>query len=254
MTLEINVGVTNSDYYQQGVRLVGVNYIEKVKNIQSADLILYHPMNETEGSIANDHSPENNDGAYTGVTLADALAIDGNYCPLFDGANDYNNIYSAALNTDFDGDEGTIMIWGKVSGSGVWTDGAYRRLIELGDNGNNKVLITKTDVSNRLLFEHKSGGVSKQINLSSISPTNWFQVALTWSKTADEVKAYYNGSQTGTTLTGLGTWAGNLGSTTTNIGCRNNSVPDILWNGWETHGVVWKAALSGSKIAELATV
>ncbi|MFV1969356.1 MAG: hypothetical protein ACC628_28375, partial [Pirellulaceae bacterium] len=60
-------------------------------------------MWEASGSISDDLSPQGNDGAYTGVTLGQPGIGDGRTCPLFDGANDYNNIYSAALNTDFDG-------------------------------------------------------------------------------------------------------------------------------------------------------
>ena len=45
------------------------------------------------------------DGAYTGVTLGQDGIGDGNTCPLFDGANDFLDFYSAGFSSAFNGDQ-----------------------------------------------------------------------------------------------------------------------------------------------------
>jgi len=73
----------------------GSTYIDKVLSIQPANLIGYWPMNDASGAVALDYSGQGNNGAYTGVSLANAPGPDGgNSCPLFDGTSDFNNIYS----------------------------------------------------------------------------------------------------------------------------------------------------------------
>ena len=87
-------------------------------------------MNEGYGTVAGDLSANGNDGTitagdwgaypasdnaegtaarngvYTGVTLGQSVAPFT--APLFDGVNDFNNIYSASLATAFDATAGTL--------------------------------------------------------------------------------------------------------------------------------------------------
>ena len=98
-------------------------YITKVLGIQSGNLIGYWPMDEKGGSVANDQSPENNDGAYTGVDLANAAGPTGiGLCPWWDGTNDVNDIYSAGFASDWSGNQHTISCWIKVNAAAVWED------------------------------------------------------------------------------------------------------------------------------------
>lgn len=206
-------------------------YSAKVLNIQAANLILYHPMNEPSGGTAIDASPEGNDGAYTGVTLGQTGIGDGETCPLFDGANDFNDIYSAGLNTDFDEDAGTIAIWAKVSGAGIWTDNAFHWMSQLRVNATNRIFVFKNDdAGNKAIsFRYIAGGTNSAVNVVTTT-TDWFHIAWTWDTVADEMKAYYNGSQTGSTQTGLGNWVGNLVDADTLIGA-NSETPDLIWDG-----------------------
>lgn len=232
----------------------GQTYIEKVLEIQAANMILYHPMNEPSGGTAIDYSPESNDGAYTGVTLGQPGIGDGETCPLFDGANDYNDIYSAGLGSDFDPLKGTAAIWAKVSGVGIWTDDAYHWIGALVVNTNNRVQILKSSgaESNVIRFQYKAGGTAQSIDHATTT-TDWFHLAMTWDKTADKVIVYYNGSQTGSTQTSLGVWVGTLVEGSTNIGAQTET-PTFVWDGYLAHGLVYKVALSPAEIAELATV
>ena len=77
--------------------------------------------------------------------------------------------------------------------------------------------------------------------------------ALSWSKAAEEMKAYYSGSQEGSTQETLGIWAGDLASTTTLISSQSTT-PDQTWDGYIAHIAVWDSVLSPADIADLAVI
>jgi hypothetical protein len=232
--------------------LFGRSYVKKVLQIDYANLIGYWPMNEASGAVAVDRSSQGNDGAYTGVTLAGAAGPDAKPCPYFDGANDYNDIYSAAFNTDFSGAEGTIAIWCKVNAAGIWTDGSFHYIARIHVDANNGLFINKSAVNNRIIYIYEAGGVTEQNNLDAISTTDWFHLAMTWSAAADEVNYYYNGAAEPTD-TVLGVWAGNLDNTATMIGNQTAGSPNT-WHGWLAHPAVWKTPLTAAQITKLATI
>jgi hypothetical protein len=97
-----------------------------------------------------------------------------------------------------------------------------------------------------------AGGTVKTIGLVE-STTDWFHIAVTWDTAADEVKAYFQGSQTGSTLTGLGNWLGSLSENETNVGALME-VPSYCWKGWLAHPAAWTKALTPAQIASLAEV
>ena len=53
--------------------------------------IAYWPQWESAGSAARCLVNTAQNGAYTGVTLGQPGAVDGDLCPYYDGANDYTN-------------------------------------------------------------------------------------------------------------------------------------------------------------------
>ena len=82
-------------------------YIYKVLTADEASgydpssLIGFWPQNELSGGVSIDHSGLGHDGAYTGVTLGQpGVPGMGMTSPFYDGANDFNNIYSAGLAND----------------------------------------------------------------------------------------------------------------------------------------------------------
>jgi hypothetical protein len=232
-------------------------YTRKLLNIDLANLLAYWPLSEASGTDAdNKEGTAARDGTFSsdvsGWGTGDGIG-DGKTAPDFDGTNDWVDIYSASLSSAFDGDEGTAFIWAKVSGVGVWTDGAYRRLFHLRADNNNLVTAYKHLANNRIDFFYEAGGTVETLAKSGLSETGWMSFALTWSAAADEFKVYYNGSQEGTTQTGLGVWAGTLTNTTTTIGSQNTT-PSQAWDGYLAHCAVWKTPLSATQIAKLATV
>ena len=228
-------------------------YYQKIIGLDRNNLIGYWPMGEASGGDAFDLSPEGNDGAYTGVTLGQVGIGDGKTCPLFDGANDFNNVYSTAFNTDFDGEEGTILLWIKVANAGVWLDGTVRYPFQFQVDGSNKMYIRRNTTNNELKWTYTAGGAAKDIIKGSVSSVDWMHLAVTWSKSANEMIAYVDGVQEGSIQTGLGTFVGSLSSTKVCFGSANTT-PDAVWDGYLAHAAVWKVPLVSGKILKAATV
>lgn len=235
--------------------IMGGVYSDKVLSYSP---IAYWPLWETAGVTATDqiNSPAQ-DGAYTGVTLANAIGPDGvNSAPLFDGANDFVNIYSATLDGVFDGTEGTTMIWARAFNAGVWTDGSNDYALCLKEDNDNFVYLYKIAANNSFNYRYQANNVDETITKGGIISTDWICQAVTWSLSAGvdgEVKAYYNGVQEGATQTALGAWVGSLNAATTIIGALTllslNS-----WYGWLAHCAIWDKALTSTQILNLATV
>lgn len=190
-------------------------------------------------------------GTVSGATMGATGIGDGETSYSFDGSNDYVNIYSSEINSVFNPDAGTLLAWAKVSDAGVWEDGSYRAITYLAADANNQIKLLKWTTNNQMAFGITSGGTSKSVYDTSLNgSTNIFMVAMMWDKTADEFKAFINGSQVGTTQTGLGTWVGNLSSTGTILG-GGNTTPIYPWSGSIGHTALWNTALTPTEIAAL---
>jgi len=230
--------------------------------VNSYSPIAYWPLNEASGGTAEDISGNNFDGSYTGVDLGQTGIGDGNTAPYFDGSNDFLNVWSTgfrdrfALTNHNGGDpvsEGTMMIWVKVFNVGVWTDDVNRKLFYFRVDADNQFWIYKATDDNRITWKYEAGDVQLTDNHNGLSDTGFLHYGITWSKTADEVKLYYEGSQEGVTKTGLGVWAGNLADNSAIIGAANPS-PSGLWHGYLAHAAVWDTPLTPDQIADLAVV
>lgn len=228
-------------------------YAQKVLAIAPASLVSYLPLWEASGSTALDLSGHGYNGAYTGVDLGQPGIGDGRTCPLYDGVNDLTNLYSAGLAGAFNGQEGTFAVWAKVRNIGVWTDGAYRTILNLKIDGNNQLEIYKEIASARISYFMRAGGVTLTPFVTGMSSIAFLHLALTWSKSANQVKAYLNGAQVDTTKTGLGTWAGALPPTGCYLGAETGG-PATPWNGYLAHSAFWDTPLSAAQIAQLASL
>jgi hypothetical protein len=229
-------------------------YKDKVLGTVPDDLIAYWTLAETSGSTAdNAEGTAARDGTYTGVTLNSSTGPDGQPVGLWDGANDYCDIFSLNFRAAFDGAEGTMLLWAKVSGAGVWTDGSTRNICTLRVNSNNKLGMGRPAGNNHFSYSYASGGTPFVILKEGISETGWMSMAITWSETADEMKAFYNGVQEGSTQTGLGTWAGDLADDRTILGATITT-PTSVWSGYLAHAALWSSPLTPAQILELATV
>lgn len=221
------------------------------KKVLKTGPIAYWPLWETAGAVARCLVNPAQNGTAVGVTWAnDATnSVTGTAAPFFDGANDYVDVLTAALIAAFNGAEGSLMAWAKVNAAGVWTDGANRFTTVLRADNNNRVFMQKAITNNRFRWTRVGGGVVEQQENVAIANTNWMCMAITWSQSADQVRAYYNGVQDGLTMTVLGAFAGALAIA--NIGAET-VVPGNVWHGWLQHCVVWNRALTPGEIAGLA--
>jgi hypothetical protein len=228
----------------------GKRYIDKMLGHGP---IAYWVQGEKTGAVARCYVNPAQNGAYTAVTLGQLGIGDGNTSASYDGATSYTNIYSATLAAAFSGVAGTAMIWARVSAAGVWTDGAFRYLFNFQADANNQIFIAKAIANSTMNFQYKAGAVTSQIQNAAMNQTAFINVALTWDKTADQVRAFLNGAQTGATLNGLGVWAGAPGVTTTCIGSAS-TVPATVWSGYLAHCALWNRALAPAEIAALAVI
>jgi hypothetical protein len=200
---------------------LGREYSAKVLGTEAGSLIGYWPLNE-------DH-----------------------YCnaPYFDAANDYVSVYSDSLRDAFDGAEGTVSCWLKVADPGTWADGTTRKILILSPDADNYVLLQKKTTAG-IDWYYNAGGVHRVVTKGSLSTLGWVHLALTWSKSGNAGKAYWNGVQEGAALTSLGTWAGSLVDGRCLIG-SGIAAPTQVWEGSLAHVAIWSTPLSGAQIAAI---
>ncbi len=227
-------------------------YRATVVSADSTNLLVYYLLNETSGTTANDVSGHSANGTYSGVTLNTTTFLTGDPAASWDGVNDYTNILSSYLTANFNGAEGTVLLWFRVPSGATWTDGALRFAIRLLVDGSNFISMFKQTINNRFDWQYDAGGTLKSVNSTSMgSVTGWAQIALTWSKSSDQVKAFLNGVQVGSTQTGLGTFVGAIAIAL--IGAANTS-GGSPWSGNLSNVAVWKSVLNPTTVAQLATV
>ena len=252
----------------QGIDTIGVVPVTTSGAVLSAGLryedrvlatgpIAYWIQGEAAGLVAVDQviSP-GQDGTYTGVTLGQPGIGDGNTSPLFDGANDYNDVFTATLRGRFDGSEGTFVVWARVLNAGVWTDGQFRRMISFHVDASNSITIYKSGGVNTMTFFYEGSNINELIAIGGLTSIGWLCFGCTWSFSAGvdgEFRAYINGAQIGLTQTALGAWVGLLQAATTQVGSLDQ-VPIQVWHGYLAHVGVWDRPLTPVEMLELGVL
>lgn len=224
-----------------------MKYWEKVVSRFGSALIGYYPMAETLGTTLIDQSGVAGNGAYSAnIQLNNAPGIgDGKNAPLF--STSYANFLTAAFNTALNPAEFTVWIWAKALNAGIWTDNAKRYITMIfADNGNLFEIFKETN--NLVYLRAYSGGVGVSVN-GSITSTGWMMFALTFSKSANQMKAYYNGAQMGTTQTTGGVWNGP--ALVKALFGGYNTTPAFPWSGWMAQGAVLNRAATLAEIQSL---
>lgn len=219
-------------------------------NVLALGPIAYWTLSEASGSVAPCEVDSGQNGVHYGVTLGEPGIGDGETCAYY-GTYDsgyYTDIYSAAFDAAFNGDEGSISLWAKVANVGIWTDGTQTLMIDIASLVTGSVTIQKWSVANQLA----AGYTGKAVIKSGMTTVDWFHVVITWSATADEVKVYYNGAQEGATKTGLTAWSGNLDSGAVRIGAFYSA--NHTFEGWLAHVAVWDRALTPTEVTEVYTI
>ena len=134
-----------------------------------------------------------------------------------DGTNDH--ITADGIFNDISVNTGTISTWIKKDSTST-NDVVFKFDVDT----NNQVGIIYVNSSSVLRYQYKAGGTTKKVDhsVSIENDGNWHHVAITWDTSADELKAYLDGSQVGSTIGSLGTWSGSINEFT--IG--KNSISD----------------------------
>jgi hypothetical protein len=237
------------------VSMMGAVHWTYARKVLAYDPIAYWIQGEAAGAVSfdevtdPDHLGINQSGAYTGVTLRQPGIGDGNTCPLFDGANDINNVFSASLAAAFSGNVGSMMIWARVSGVGVWADGVERRFVQFQRDGNNFIIFRKNVGLNTLQFLYRGSGAATQDQGVITNTTDWFHIAMTWNQVANQVIYYFGGAQQGGIDPCAG-WAD--AAVSASIGAVAG--PALVWDGTLAHPAVWDYVLSPAAIADLAVI
>jgi len=213
-------------------------YFDKVMDVAPANLIGYWPMNESGGSSI-DYSGQANNGDYRGVTFGAAGIGDGFTGTQF-GVGARNNIFSAALTSDFNGNTGSFHIWGMVNDITVWSDGAIRYAMEMNSGSGNRVFISKGTATSTLAFGKRgSGGAFRQVVINNFALTDFVGFGITWSNSASRIMAYINGATSGTLATPD---QYNNALIESNIGAQTIATANP-WNGILAHGALYNIEL-----------
>lgn len=171
-------------------------------------------------------------------------------CPSTDTAVAYFDACEVRSMDGFLGDEGTLLAWAKVANEGVLTDGLIRMIVSMTVDGSNFVDIRKTATNNLFGFFYGAGGV-QEVSTPTLTTTDFFCMALTWSKSADAYETYVNGTPFGS-LTTLGTWLGDLDTLSVIIGAVNTA-STFPWSGNIGPVLAFNEAKSPAEMAYLST-
>jgi len=237
------IGTSSTDWQAFDVEYEALSTQTRLRNNSIGGYVEFDDVSVTEVNPLN--------GDITGATINQDAGSRLKKAYLFDGTNDYVDVYSPELNSIFDPTKGTLLAFAKVANAGVWTDGAYRTLTMLQSDSNNKVQMQKSSVNNRLDWFYTAAGTTRAFLNASVTTTDWFLVVVTWDTEANEIKAYLNGVQNGATQTSPGSWVGNLSSTLSVVGAKDVS-PASVWNGLICHPVLFRRALTGAEILKIA--
>lgn len=228
--------------------------LSRILTTQPASLIGYWPLGDLTGTVADDISPTNADGAYVApFSLAQPGIGDGSKSTLFTGGRVDLSANLAIFDTPFDPTIGSLLVWVQVLNNAFWTDGNFHVFSALGADVNNRILLYKTNVNNQIQFFYTAGGVgfTVPVTFSSSAP---FSMEITWNKAANKGVAYLNGVQQGSIQTVPGIWAGALNSSWSGIGSQSSIAASSSHSGWLSHNACWKIDHTPAEAARIGTL
>lgn len=224
----------------------GATYTDKVMGYSPTSLWM---LKETSGAATVSEVSAAQNGTYTGVTLANGTTPWGDPCPYFDGTTAHADIISAALTASFPGTEGTLVFWMKAA-AGTWTNGTSGTPFHVqGNGGQSRVSIFKESGNNEMKWWYRADGESDTVTDNAMASYDWYQIAMTWSDSANEMKAYKNATQTGATKAANSTWSDPLD--TAFIGSLSSGSTEFI--GWMAGVAIFGSVLTQPQLADLYT-
>lgn len=195
--------------------------------INNYDPFALWKLAETSGSTAvNATATSGLDGTYDTVTLANLTFLTGDKSAFIDLGAGNVDIYSAALNTNFDGDEGAVVCWMNTTGV-IWTSGNEAWLLKI-STSTSSLEIYKTTTDNRIIVTRTADDETVTATADDIDLTDqWFTVSVEWSVTDEFMKLYINGGLI-ETVPITAPWSGSLSSSGCYIGAEDGSGTNSL--------------------------
>lgn len=158
--------------------------------------IAYWKLDETSGTTAYDSSGNHYDGTYYGVTLDQ---IDGpgstmGRAGLWDGINDYVNVFSAPLASAIDTDHYTVVLWFRAASADMWGTG-YHLLFDMVRSANNHYSnIANFNDANHLSVRRYAGTIQSE-GFSENRVGEWIFAAITVDVSANKLYGYRDDDQ-----------------------------------------------------------
>lgn len=233
-----------------GVAKNPYRYSEKVLATRPANLIGFWPtpMVNVLGATIPDVSGKGHHITPVNVTLGAPTIGDGRPSLYFNGSTAYMPTPASFVN-DFDGEEGTFLMWG-LNHADSHDDSTLRRMVNFWTDANNFMIWAHNGNNSNVQMDYRADGVAE---VTGIQLPDWpgelQQFAITWSNSA-EVVIYYHLGLEASRDTDLGTWSDPLASAV--IGA-SSIVPAQPFYGWLTHPAAWDVALSAAEMLSLAT-
>lgn len=165
------------------------------------------------------------------------------------------NIYSATLNSLWNGSEFAYVVAAKVSGSAMWTDATARQLIQIRVSGNNTTTITRNTGNNSLGYNTTIATVPANTTKTvSGAPTDVLILGMSGSLSGNFLQAYYAGQPEGAgNAYGGVAWSGNLSSTVNTLMCNANTGTNP-WTGTMYLALIVNRAWSAAEHAQAYAV
>ena len=214
--------------------------------------IAYWPLDETAGAVAHCEVNPAQNGTAVGVTWAsDNTGPFGTPAPYFDGANDYVDIFSAALTAAIDVNTGSLMIWLRRENPPGWNAGDSDGIVRLQFvNSSNVITIYKLNTA--LEWRYQQGASIATVNtVQGAADDAWMCAVMTWEDIVTrDLHAYKDGVED----------AGSPANPTTSpVGAFSMAVigalslvPANVWQGWVAHVAIADRVWSQSEITALA--
>lgn len=230
-------------------------YWQRVKALFDPAVVALWPHIEPSGTTAIDTGGNGCSGVYTDVLVANTASfVSGYAAPLINKnvGTSIINIQSTALANLFNGREGSFFTRIKAN-TGAWGTASIRHFFRLTADANNRMWLRKSSPVNQLEIYYTAGGVLSFQTINITPTTGWDLVGFTWSKTSGasgEVRAYLNGAQIGSTMTGLGLWAG--APVSAGIG-GSPGESGYQWDGWLSMSLLLNKAATPTEVNMLYT-
>ncbi len=225
------------------------DWYHRISRIAPSNLIGLWLLDDENTTVRNSSTLGNAlNGVSTNCLLRQSGAPVSGYATYFDGTA-YLDLYSTGLQNAFNADEYTMLIWAKVSASGDWSDGAYRRLFKLAVSGGSTITeILKSNSANQVIAGETAGGVNKSV-VGVQNSTGWICYVVTCSRSGDAYRFYQSGTQTGTDQTGLGVWGtGVLADNYCALGGALGHAASSPWKGTLGPAALWSTELTPGEV------